>query len=219
MGKTFARKFIAVLVILTLVLSSYAIVFADDSPGSGSDDGQNDPAKVTSLVTSGNYSSKTFTATYKGTNCDYYRVAYRKYGGKWVTKNTTKTSFSFSATSSGLYMIKVRGINKAGKAGDYSVIRYRYLAKVTPTVTSPSKGKIKVTAKRPSGATGYVIKYSTNKNMSGAKSITVSTTKNLSKVISVSSRKTYYVQVYPICKKGGYTHNGLLSSTVTRKAK
>lgn len=219
MGKTFARKFIAVLVTLTLVLSSYAIVFADDSPGSGSEEGQDAVAKITSISTEGYYSSKTFTAVFKGTDCAKYRIAYRKAGGKWIIKETTKNSFSFSASTNGLYQIKVRGITKAGKAGAYSVIRSRYMGRVTPTVTSPSKGKIKVTAKKCSGVTGYVITYSTNKNMSGAKTVTVNTTKNLSKVIKVTSKKTYYVQVRPICKKGGFTYQGLLSATKTRKAK
>ena len=93
------------------------------------------------------------------------------------------------------------------------------MAKVIYKVSSPKKGTIKVTANKVSGLTGYQIKYSTSKDMSNAKYVEVNTTKNLSKTIKVSSKKTYYVQVRPKVKKGGNVYKGIIEAKKSVKAK
>ncbi|MBR1628147.1 MAG: fibronectin type III domain-containing protein, partial [Lachnospiraceae bacterium] len=93
------------------------------------------------------------------------------------------------------------------------------LAKPTSVkLTNSKKKQLTVSWKKVSNATGYRVFYSTNKNMKNAKSTKdIKTTKTTLK--SLSSGKTYYVQVRAYVKK--YSTNNLsdASKAVSKKVK
>ena len=103
-------------------------------------------------------------------------------------------------------MVQVRCIAVRGKVkGKYSGIKYSYIA---ATKFSVSKGKksAKLKIKKFSGATGYKVIYSLNKNMKAAKTVN---TKKLNIVLKkLKSKKTYYVVVTPYKKSGGRIYYG-----------
>jgi len=218
MGKSFTRKLVAAVLTLTLVLGSAAIGFAaTSSPAEGSNTPQPAPqASVTvhSEGTDGNYAQKSFKIDYTGTHAVKYQIAYRVRGGKWHYVTTTNKSYTIKKLKNkGLYEIKVVGINKDGKIGAYSKVSYRYMAKVNFKAKAKKKGRVKITAKRVKGLTGYQIKYSTSRDMKNAKSVYVKTKKNLNKTLRLSRKKTYYIQVRPLLKKGGTTYVGIIEAT------
>ena len=142
-----------------------------------------------------------------------YNLAYRKAGAKkWTVKYTTKTAYVISkCTKSGLYEFKVSSVRKAGTkkyVSRYSEVSRRYIKSLSYSLKKGRKS-FTVSWKKDSGASGYIIKYSVNRNMSGAKTVTVNG-KNRSKhtVGKLKSGKTYYVRVAPYRKKGSYKYYG-----------
>jgi len=223
MGKSLTKKLVAAAVSMTLVLGSAAFGFAATSPTQGSTEPTPAPqasVAVHSEGTDGNYAQKSFKVDYTGTHAVKYKVAYRVRGGKWHYVTTTNKSYTIkNLKSKGLYEIKVAGINKDGKIGAYSRVSYRYMAKVNLKAKAKRHGKVKITAKRVKGLTGYQIKYSTSKDMKNAKSVYVKTKKNLNKTLKLAKNKTYYIQVRPLLKKGGKTYVGIIESTRTVKTR
>ncbi len=223
MGKNITRKLIAVLVIFTMVFATSAIALAADSPGGGDEPTPAKAAVIKSFKTVGTYtaSKKSVTSSWTASNAKSYKFSYRKAGGSWTTKATSKKSYTVNLKNDGLYEFKVRGINKDKKAGKWSKVIRRYMAMANNVkLTSKKKGQMTVTASKKSGATGFQIKYSTSSKMSNAKSITVKTTKALNKTIkNLKSGKTYYVQVRPVKRYNGYTYTGVIMKTYKVKVK
>ena len=220
MGMRCFKKF----AILAMAL---VLMFSMTIPASAAGDGSNTSgetapaakAKVTS--TNGNYSKKTITVKYSGTDAVKYKIAYKKAGAKtWTYKTTTnKSSYVLKLKANGLYQIKVAGINKDGKQGSFTSVRNRYIngSKVKATA---KKKSMKVTSAKVSDITGYKIYYSTKKSMKGQKVVTVKTTKALSKTVKgLKKGKTYYVMVRPYKVYGGKTYYGIARNVVKVKIK
>ena len=87
---------------------------------------------------------------------------------------------------------------------------YVYFDKTAPSIvnlTSHNGSDIRVFFEKSSCISGYQIKYSDNKNMTGAKSIMVKDPKAESKVITgLKNGKTYYVQIQHYLKYGEGTY-------------
>ena len=223
MGKNIMRKLVCVLVSLTMVMGSAVFAFAaTTSPSEGSDTPTKKPAaaaKITKRITDADANAKTIKVTMNGKNVKKYRIAYRVKGGKWKYITTTKKNYTLKKLKSkGLYQIKIAGINKDGKRGKYSTIVRRYMRKSKFKVKG-SKGKIKVTASKLKGITGYQIRYSKKKSMKSSKTVTVTTTKALNKTLKKLKKGTYYVQVRPIKKSGGKIYYGAYDTITKVKVK
>lgn len=104
---------------------------------------------------------------------------------------------------------------KLAEKYNYEFVSGRAIKLRKPTILNPVKGNrsIKVRWKKvtsPLGALyvdGYQIRYSTKKNMSGARKVTVKGYNKASKVIKgLKARKVYYVQVRTFAKMGGKNH-------------
>lgn len=225
MGKTITRKLLAVVLTLTLVISGSALAFAtNDSPGGGSDVPE---ATVKVTAVSGNYGNSTITVKYTGTNASKYRIYYKlAKATRWsyvVSKD--QTSFTLNASNAKIrqgfpYYIKVVPVNADGKTlGKSSAVYKKYVNRVVSKVTALSGGKVKVTAKKANGSTGYEIRYSTNKDMSNATVVTVKTGGSLNKTLTLKSKKTYYFRVRPIYVANGDKFVGILDALKTVKTK
>ena len=223
MGKNITRKLIAVLVIFTMVFATSAIAFAADSPGGGDEPTPAKAATITSFKTVATVGgTNKVVSSWTAKNAKSYQFSYRKAGGSWTKKATSKKSYTVSGMANGsLYQFKVRGKNADGKYGAWSKTITRYLAQAKNIkVVSKKKKQMTITASKVSGATGFQIKYSTSKNMTNVKSITVKTTKALNKTIkNLKSGKTYYVQVRPVKKYNGTTYTGAIMATYKVKVK
>lgn len=225
MGKTITRKLLAVVLTLTLVISGSALAFAtNDSPGGGSDVPE---ATVKVTAVSGNYGNSSITVKYTGTNASKYRIYYKlAKATRWsyvVSKN--QTSVTLNARNAKIrqgypYYIKVVPVNADGKTlGKSSAVYKKYVNRVVSKVTALSGGKVKVTAKKANGSTGYEIRYSTNKDMSNATVVTVKTGGSLNKTLTLKSKKTYYFRVRPIYVANGDKFVGILDALKTVKTK
>ena len=118
------------------------------------------------------------------------------------------------------YYIKVVPVNaKNGKLGKETATYKKYVNRVVSKVTPLSGGKVKVTAKKANGSTGYQILYSTNSDMSKATVVTVKTGASLNKTLSLKSNKTYYFRVRPIYDAYGDRFVGILDALKTVKTK
>ena len=210
MGSKLMKRLASIMLMLMLVLTSGAMVFAESgSSGSGSETAP----VVGDSTTSGNYSKKTMKVVARNTkNCVKYKYYYRKKGGSWKTATSTSTSYTFKKlTKSGLYEFKVAGIDKNGNEGAATTPSYRYIAKTSVTKATAGKGKVTVKWKKYSGATGYRIQYSTSSKFSNPSTVTVG--KVTSKTISgLTKGKYYYFRVTPL-KKSGNTYVGIESTT------
>ncbi|MBR1627918.1 MAG: fibronectin type III domain-containing protein, partial [Lachnospiraceae bacterium] len=135
---------------------------------------------------------------------------------------TVNSSGKITALKPGTAKISVsaKGNTNYKKSGTLTyTVTVTKLAKPTNVKLASSKKKqLTVSWKKVSNATGYRVLYSTNKNMKNAKSTKdIKTTKTTLK--SLSSGKTYYVQVRAYVKK--YSTNNLsdASSKVSKKVK
>lgn len=159
-------------------------------------------------------------AQYNTSSKKYSHVAY-------VAEN--KTSYTVSNLKKDtLYNFAVRAyINVNGKKyfGEYSKA---YAARTSPAETSLSSvkyvsdGKMKVSWKKVSGVSGYIIKYSTSssfKDNGTTCTLVVSGEKNTSKTISGLAKKKYYVKVstYKTASKVKYMSDYSRTKTCTIK--
>ena len=132
---------------------------------------------------------------------------------------------------------KVASVSSAGKVA----VKHSGSAKITASVmgktgslavkAKPKKNKVKkLTAKKKalkvkwtkntSLTSGYQIRYSTKKSMSGAKTITVKGKGKSSKTIKkLKAKKRYYVQVRAYEKVSGKTYTSAWSSKKSKKTK
>ena len=94
------------------------------------------------------------------------------------------------------------------------------LKKVTVSGLKAGKKSITVNWKTVSGSTGYQIQYSTNKNFSKGKTITISGSgKNSATIKKLTSKKNYYVRVRAYKTINGKKNYGTYSSAKTVKVK
>lgn len=94
------------------------------------------------------------------------------------------------------------------------------LKKVTVSGLKAGKKSITVNWKTVSGSTGYQIQYSTNKNFSKSKTITISGSgKNSAMIKKLTSKKNYYVRVRAYKTINGKKNYGTYSSAKTVKVK
>ena len=128
--------------------------------------------------------------------------------------------------------IPTKAVEKAGYTVSYSTTKVNYadiaVKKLTTNKTSVAKASVQsvkgakkavtVTVKKVSGAKGYQIRYSTNKKMSGAKSIVSTSTSK--KITGLKANTKYYIQVraYKIDANGKKVY-GAWSAQKTVKTK
>lgn len=220
MGQSKMRRLMVILMAMIMTMAMIVPSFAaTTSPSEG---GTAKTAVIKSVTTEAFYNSASIKVTYKASNATKYKVAYRVAGGKWKTFTTTKKgSCTIDGLTKGkLYQVKIAGINKAGKVGKYSAVKYRYLAKTSQKVKSPKAKQIKVTWNKVSSATGYVIYYSTKSDMSNYKTKTITGGSKTSATIkNLKKGKTYYVRIRPVKKYSGTTYKGVLTAKKSVKVK
>lgn len=135
----------------------------------------------------------------------------------WSLSNKPETASLLKSGTS-----KKSGWSKSdlSPAGKWVLTQYNKRSGKSTTSYKPSKvskitlknvkgKKIKVTIKKVSKATGYQIKYSTNKKFKNAKS--VKTTKTSYTIKKLKKKKTYYVKVRAYRKVNGKTYYGSYS--------
>jgi hypothetical protein len=128
--------------------------------------------------------------TYKSSNT---KVATVSSTGKVTVKGAGKATITVTAAATSTY-------NKATKKITVTV---KPKAVAISKVTSPAKGKIKVTWGKNTTGTGYIVKVCSNKKFSGAKSVFVTSNTTTSKVITgLKSGRKYYVKVCAYKKVG-----------------
>lgn len=130
-------------------------------------------------------------------------------------KLTYKSKNRKVAVVSSAGKVTVKGIGSAvieisaKETSKYKAIRQRITVQVNPKATrltrvsSPSKGRMKVSWKRISGVTGYQIRYSMRSNMTKGRTLSVKGYRTISKTIrGLRKGKRYYVQVRTYKKVG-----------------
>ncbi len=151
------------------------------------------------------------TATYYNGKVKTPGVTVKDSKGKTLKKGTDYTvSFASGRKNVGRYAVTVtfKG-NYSGKKTLYFNIIPRGVSKIN-SVTSRSKGFVVNWTKQRTQTTGYQIQYSTNKNMSGAKTITMSKNTYYAKNIKgLKGNKRYYVRIrtYKVTKFNGKNYN------------
>ena len=126
---------------------------------------------------------------------------------KISSKNTTSTTIK-NTSSSKAYYIRLRTVAKDGSKTYYSPWSATSVTVNNPTVkkVSLSGSTMKVTWSKVSGATGYQVQYSTNKDFDNAKTVKISSKNTTSATIKkLSGNKTYYVRVRATIKSGKTT--------------
>ena len=215
--KRFKRFLALLLMVVTIVASSMAVMAADTKSPSGGDTTP-DPVIVSRSTAVNGNSGKT-VVKYTEKNAVKYQIQYKaSHNTGWVTKTTTKTNYTINLKHNGLYDIRVRAIGKDGKVGKWCTITNRYVNAVKPKYSTAKTKKIVVKTAKTSGVTGFAIYYSTNKKMTNAKKVVVK--KNYTnKPIAAVKGKTYYIKVVPFVQKNGKTYWGAASAVTAVKAK
>ena len=135
------------------------------------------------------------------------------------TKGKTVVNFN-SLTLKGCYGFRVKAYRASDKTySAYSSVSRRYIKCITPKLSSTTKGKLKVSWSKVSGATGYEVQYSTRADMSGKKTVKVTSVSTVTKTPSLSSGTTYYVRIRPYKTVNGKTYNGIYSSVQVQTVK
>lgn len=131
-------------------------------------------------------------------NAQKYEIYISTDGKKWEKKATTKkTSCTVkSLKANKKYYFKVRAVNSSGK-GSFSGKKSTVTLLSAPEIKlTAGDGQLSVKWNKISKANGYVVCYSTKKNMSNSKKITVKKRKNVKAVIKeLKNNKKYYVRV------------------------
>ena len=151
------------------------------------------------------------TATYYNGKVKTPGVTVKDSKGKTLKKGTDYTvSFASGRKNVGRYAVTVtfKG-NYSGKKTLYFNIIPRGVSKIN-SVTPRSKGFVVNWTKQRTQTTGYQIQYSTNKNMSGAKTITMPKNTYYAKNITgLKGNTRYYVRIrtYKVTKFNGKNYN------------
>ena len=108
---------------------------------------------------------------------------------KTTTNNgVTTTNNGLTTTGNGVTTTSKVEVSRPGKVSVKKVVR------------SKNNRNIKINIKKVKGVTGYQIKYSTNKKLKKAKTVT---TKSVKKTLKKLKKKTYYIQVRAYVVKSG----------------
>lgn len=108
---------------------------------------------------------------------------------KTTTNNgVTTTNNGATTTGNGVITTSKVVVSRPGKVSVKKVVR------------SKNNRNIKINIKKVKGVTGYQIKYSTNKKLKKAKTVT---TKSVKKTLKKLKKKTYYIQVRAYVVKSG----------------
>ena len=144
----------------------------------------------------------------------WYRLAYRRIGAsswkKVVVKDTKKTIRGMK--SGALYQFKVQAAKKGTGVvyGKYSKTACRFYRFIHSPKYKSGKKSIRVSWKKAPGANGYMVLYSTNKNLKGAAVRKLAGNKKQSCTIrGLKSGKTYYVAILAYKKKGSQIYKGV----------
>lgn len=159
----------------------------------------------------------------KITGAEKYKVYYSTNGKKWKSVTTTKTSVTVKKLSSGTnYQFKVKAYAGKYYGENSSTIKTATkVKKVTlSSVKSAKKTQIAVTWKAVTGASGYVVEYSTSKKFKNSKTVTVKKgTSKKTTLKKLKSGKTYYVRVKAYKTVNGKAVYGSVSAVKTVKVK
>lgn len=122
--------------------------------------------------------------------------------GESTTNKTTLPSEEKTTTNNGVTTTNngvtttVNGVTTTSKV----VVSRPGKVSVKKVVRSKNNRNIKINIKKVKGVTGYQIKYSTNKKLKKAKTVT---TKSVKKTLKKLKKKTYYIQVRAYVVKSG----------------
>ena len=181
---------------------------------------KNAAAGVPTIDTVAAQSKKTMTVTWgKVSGAAKYVVSYRKAGGKWTNVTTTSTSYKVKKLKKkGMYEFRVASVSSSGVQSAWSKVDYRYFFGKNPTLKR-GKGFVRVRWAKDKSATGYQLFYSTNKNMSGQKVVTLGKNTRSYKITGLKKGQRVYVRIRPIKSSGGNTYVGVLTNKKSAKAK
>ncbi|MDO4338051.1 MAG: fibronectin type III domain-containing protein [Eubacteriales bacterium] len=157
----------------------------------------------------------------KLSNAKGYEV-WRKVGNeKWTKAKTVTSGSTLSWTDTSVYNGKRYTYRICGTNGSQvsKVSNSKYLYYLTANTVSVAKSgsSAVVKWKKNSAATGYAVQYSTKKNFSNAKEVTVKGAKNVSKTIYPGIRGTCYIRVRSYKTVNGVTSYSAWSGIKTVK--
>ena len=141
-----------------------------------------------------------------------------KLSGKTLVKNTDYKVTYKNNKSIGKATVTIKGIgNYTGTVKKtFSIVP----KKVALSKLTAGKKKLTVKWKKGAGGAGYQIQYSTKKNFSSKKTVTVTKASTVSKVLkSLKSGKTYYVRIRGYKKVGGKAYVSAWSKALKKKVK
>ena len=180
-------------------------------------------SKVTGLKVKKTTTTTVKLSWKKVTGAESYKVYYSTNGKKWKSVKATKNSVTVKKLTSGKnYQFKVKAV--AGKytgTASATVKTATKVKKVTlSSVKSAKKTQATVTWKTVSGASGYVVEYSTSKKFKNKKTATLKkgTTKKTT-LKKLKSGKKYYVRVKAYKTVNGKKVYGSVSAVKTVKVK
>jgi hypothetical protein len=136
------------------------------------------------------------------------------YTGKALKSAVTVKDSNGNTISSSNYMLTYKNNKKVGTAtvtvtfkGSYSgtkTLNFNIVPKATKLTLAAKSKSIKVTWKKQTAqTTGYQIQYSTSSKFTGAKTVTVKSSKTTSTTIKkLKAKKTYYVRIRTYKKVG-----------------
>lgn len=196
MGKSFKRLFALCLAAVMVIASSLSVMAAPASPTQG---GKNVEPVITKRSSTTNTKKGTVSVYYKSKNADQYVIQYKLNKDSWK-KASKKTTSSKNITltglkKGGLYAIRIAGV-KNNKQGKWSKVIHRLQNQTKATATSKN-GKVTVKLPKTKGAKRYKITYSTKKDFSNAKSVTVKASATKKTISGLKKGKTYYIRVTP----------------------
>ena len=218
MGKHRYTKWLALCLAVVMIFGCALSVSAAEnkSPDKGS------TVTVSNDGTNGNYKQKTLKIKYSGKDVTTYQIWYRLAGGEFTKFYANKDSYQRTISNlkdKGLYELRVYGKDKNGNFTKATVTSYRYMNTNTSVKLQAKSKAIRVVWNSISSASGYQIRYSLNKNMSGATSVKSGKGSYAKTLTGLKSGKTYYVQVRPYVIKNGKTYWGIYSTVKSVKAK
>ena len=155
------------------------------------------------------------------TNSKYKNAKYKR-----IKNVTTLAATIKNLKSDKKYYVKVRAYKTSGGKyiyGKYSKTKTAYTYKTPQKVTSlklsnkttESTGKVKVTYKKTSYASGYQIKYSTSSKFKNSKNVYIKGKSTTSKTISgLKTNKTYYIKVRAYRTKNSKKYYGPYSKVL-----
>lgn len=160
--------------------------------GMGKCDGDAAATNSAANITLSNVSFKTTT-----------QIPYPNYNnGESTTNKTTLPSEEKTTTNNGVTTTN-NGLTTTGNGVTTTskvVVSRPGKVSVKKVVRSKNNRNIKINIKKVKGVTGYQIKYSTNKKLKKAKTVT---TKSVKKTLKKLKKKTYYIQVRAYVVKSG----------------